>query len=145
MKKQMDRIKRMFQLHQHFERPLDHRIEVTRTSLLCRVFLSKKTRHRKHNCEVNRSDQLMTFLVRKGTDYRDSGSLATSPPEHQMQLPSLPTRAPLNMKKSFGVRKVSTKSLMESIAGRASIIPNRKTFFGQVYNKPINLTPPNQP
>ena len=58
--------------------------------------------------------------------------VATSPPEHQMQLPSLPTRAPLNMKKSFGIRKSQRKSLMESIAGRASIIPNRKTFFGQV-------------
>ena len=58
--------------------------------------------------------------------------VATSPPEHQMQLPSLPTRAPLNMKKSFGVRKSQRTSLMESIAGRASIIPNRKTFFGQL-------------
>jgi len=55
--------------------------------------------------------------------------VATSPPEHQMQLPSLPTRAPLNMKKSFGVRKSQATSLMESIAGRASIIPNRKTFL----------------
>lgn len=55
--------------------------------------------------------------------------VATSPPEHQMQLPSLPTRAPLNMKKSFGVRKSQATSMMESIAGRASIIPNRKTFF----------------
>lgn len=57
--------------------------------------------------------------------------VATSPPENQMQLPSLPTRAPLNMKKSFGVRKSHRTSLMESIAGRTSIIPNRKTFFGQ--------------
>ena len=55
--------------------------------------------------------------------------VATSPPEHQMQLPSLPTRAPLNMKKSFGVRKSQATSVMESIAGRASIIPNRKTFI----------------
>ena len=55
--------------------------------------------------------------------------VATSPPEHQMQLPSLPTRAPLNMKKSFGVRKSQATSLMESIAGRASIILNRKTFL----------------
>jgi hypothetical protein len=58
--------------------------------------------------------------------------VATSPPEHQMQLPSLPTRAPLNMKKSFGVRKSHRTSLMETLAGRASIIPNRKTFFAQV-------------
>jgi hypothetical protein len=57
--------------------------------------------------------------------------LATSPPEHQMHLPSLPTRAPLNMKKSFGVRKSHRSSLMDALAGRASIIPNRKTFFGQ--------------
>jgi len=58
--------------------------------------------------------------------------VATSPPEHQMQLPSLPTRAPLNMKKSFGVRKSQRTSLLESIGGRTSIIPNRKTFFGQM-------------
>jgi hypothetical protein len=48
-----------------------------------------------------------------------------------MYLPSLPTRAPLNMKKSFGVRKSHRTSLMEALAGRSSIIPNRKTFFGQ--------------
>jgi len=58
--------------------------------------------------------------------------VVTSPPEHQMQLPSLPTRAPLNMKKSFGVRKSQRTSLLESIGGRTSIIPNRKTFFGQM-------------
>jgi hypothetical protein len=58
--------------------------------------------------------------------------VAASPPEHQMNLPSLPTRAPLNMKKSFGVRKSHRTSLMETMAGRASIIPNRKTFFGQL-------------
>jgi len=58
--------------------------------------------------------------------------VATSPPQQQMHLPSLPTRAPLNMKKSFGVRKSHRTSLMETLAGRASIIPNRKTFFGQV-------------
>lgn len=57
--------------------------------------------------------------------------LATSPQEHQMQLPSLPTRAPLNMKKSFGARKSQRTSLMESLAGRNSIVANRKTFFGQ--------------
>lgn len=58
--------------------------------------------------------------------------IAQSPPEHQMHLPSLPTRAPLNMKKSFGVRKSHRTSLMETLTGRASIIPNRKTFFGQI-------------
>ena len=57
-----------------------------------------------------------------------------------MQLPSLPTRAPLNMKKSFGIRKSQRTSLMESIAGRASIIPNRKTFFGQVQALELETT-----
>jgi hypothetical protein len=33
------------------------------------------------------------------------------------------------MKKSFGVRKSQQPSLLDSIAGRTSIIPNRKTFF----------------
>jgi hypothetical protein len=36
------------------------------------------------------------------------------------------------MKKSFGVRTSQQPSLLESIAGRSSIIPNRKTFFGQI-------------
>ena len=52
-------------------------------------------------------------------------------PKHEMHLPSLPTRAPLNMKKSFGVRKSHRTSLMETLARRSSAIPNWKTLFGQ--------------
>jgi len=71
--------------------------------------------------------------------------LVTSP-ERQMHLPSLPTRAPLNMKKSFGVRKSQQPSLLDSISGRTSIIPNRKTFFAaqvaQQFELPALPEPP---
>ena len=71
--------------------------------------------------------------------------LVTSP-ERQMNLPSLPTRAPLNMKKSFGVRKSQQPSLLDSISGRMSIIPNRKTFFAaqvaQQFELPALPEPP---
>ena len=56
--------------------------------------------------------------------------LATSP-KHEMHLPSLPTRAPLNMKKSFGVRKSQRTSIMETLTRRSSAIPSWKTLFGQ--------------
>src|SRR5579859_5237654 len=69
--------------------------------------------------------------------------LATSP-ERGMYLPSLPTRAPLNMKKSFGVRKSHRTSLMEHLAGRTSIIPNRKTFLPQP-NPPTTSAPESAP
>jgi len=71
--------------------------------------------------------------------------LVTSP-ERQMHLPSLPTRAPLNMKKSFGVRKSQQPSLLDSISGRTSIIPVRKTFFAaqvaQQFDLPALTEPP---
>lgn len=56
--------------------------------------------------------------------------IATSP-KHEMHLPSLPTRAPLNMKKSFGVRKSHRTSLMETLARRSSVVPGWKALFGQ--------------
>jgi hypothetical protein len=56
--------------------------------------------------------------------------LATSP-KHEMHLPSLPIRAPLNMKKSFGVRKSHRTSMMETLARRSSVLPGWKTLFGQ--------------